>query len=226
MNEIWKPVSGYEGYYEVSSCGRVRSKERVVVRSDGVAQTRRSRMKKLTDTPDGYLIVKLSRDGVNRRMPVHALVAKEFVEGYRPGLEVNHIDYNRKNNSAENLEWVTHEENIQHTIKGHRHISQVRNMSGTANPNYGNRKLSQKYRSNHQLSKEKQSRPGTMNGRAHAVSMTDASGTEKCFGCMTECAEYLVSSGYTSVAAQYIAAKISKAASCGHTYLGCNFHFI
>mgnify|MGYP003311635078 CR=1 FL=1 len=64
-----------------------------------------------TENSDGYYTVHLSKDGYNERVPIHILVAKTFVSGYQQGLEVDHLDTDRKNNVYTNLEWVTHEEN-------------------------------------------------------------------------------------------------------------------
>lgn len=105
MKEVWKDVKGYEGLYQVSSEGRVVSNKRPGT-SGG--------MKKLTENQDGYLRVKLCKDSDNRRYMVHRLVYEAFVGPIPDGLEINHIDENKKNNSIQNLEAVSHLENINH----------------------------------------------------------------------------------------------------------------
>lgn len=224
--EEWRSITGYDGYYEVSNTGKVRSLDRVVVRSDGVHQVRKGKLKSLFITPDGYLDVKLSMNGQDRRYGIHYLVAREFVDGFEDGLEVNHKDYNRKNNQHWNLEWVTHKQNIQHTIDGKRHITQIRDMSGTNNPNYGNRSLSAKYSKNKALSIEKQSRPGSKNGRARVVIMTSPSGNELTFECIKYCAQHLIDTGVTRCKDVYsVSAYISQAAEKDVEYYRHKFRF-
>ena len=114
------------------------------------------------ETFDGYYQVGTKSGSVKS----HRLVAMCFVEGRTAERnEVNHKDFNRKNNRADNLEWMTHTENIQYSVK----YGKPKDISGEKNPNYGNHKLSQKYADNPELSQEKQSRPGAQNGRATPV---------------------------------------------------------
>jgi len=104
MTEIWKPVVGYEGYYDVSSRGRIRSvntkRRRKIV----------SRILKSGLRPDGYHNVVLSREGVTRTRTVHRIVAEAFLGPSE--LTVNHRDGDRGNNSVGNLEWLSIRENI------------------------------------------------------------------------------------------------------------------
>lgn len=69
---------------------------------------------KQTINRDGYCMVKLCRDGYEKNCPVHRLVADAFFDGEHDGLDVNHIDGNKKNNFIGNLEWVTRSENLRH----------------------------------------------------------------------------------------------------------------
>ena len=77
---MWKSVNGYEGYYEVNEFGVVRSLDRYIERSDGTVQLRKAREMTQWENRDGYLTVKLSRDGVSQRIPVHRLVGMAFVD--------------------------------------------------------------------------------------------------------------------------------------------------
>ena len=117
MEEIWKPISGYEGKYEVSSFGRVRSvdHQRAVVPKDTVC-TIKGRILKPAKTSSGYMGVTLCKDGRRITESVHRLVAMAFVPGYFDGAHVNHIDENKENNRADNLEWVTPTENNRHGL--------------------------------------------------------------------------------------------------------------
>ena len=105
-NEIWKPISAFEGRYEVSDLGRVRGPS--------------GRVLKPGKTNSGYLIVHLMRQGKRHARTVHRLVAAVFCEGYEPGLHVNHKDHERLNNTATNLEWVTRSQNMLHSSRAGR----------------------------------------------------------------------------------------------------------
>lgn len=224
--EVWKDISGYLGYYEVSNYGRVRSKERKIVRKDGVIQTRHQRIKIQNKNRDGYMTVKLSKGGIDRRFPVHVLVAKEFVEGFQDVLEVNHKNFDRADNRSLNLEWVTHHENIQYTVAGGRHVSQICDFRGSNNPNFGNHGLHIKYENDLSLSKQKQSRPGAKNGRARPVTMVDENGETHKFEYIRACAKYIVDSGISSSKkVDSVTPHISNAASTGSVYLHCKFNF-
>lgn len=106
--EEWRDITEYEGYYQVSSKGNVRSLDRTIVNSDG--STRRIKGKQLTPfiTNVGYVQVRLMKNGNQKHMYVHRLVSKEFISNPMNYKEVNHIDYNKENNCVENLEWCTH----------------------------------------------------------------------------------------------------------------------
>lgn len=119
MKEIWKDVIGYEGYYQVSNLGRFRSLDRKITRSDGMTYLKKGEIKTGTKNKDGYLAIKLCKDGSYKSACIHRLVAEVFVENDDICLktEVNHIDTNRANNRADNLEWVSHIDNIRHSAK-------------------------------------------------------------------------------------------------------------
>ena len=105
--EEWRAIYGWP--YEVSSLGRVRRRERAVSRRVGTFLG--------GSVSRGYLDVVLCRDGTTARHRVHHLVAAAFV-GPRPaGLQINHIDGDKFNNRASNLEWVTGAANIQHAYR-------------------------------------------------------------------------------------------------------------
>lgn len=109
--EEWRAVPGYEGFYEVSSLGRVRSLDRL--HAPRVRQ-KQGRVLRLLARKKKYLAVRLSKAGQIKMWNVHALVLMAFV-GPRPsGYEGNHIDGNSLNNTAANLEWVTPLVNMRH----------------------------------------------------------------------------------------------------------------
>lgn len=201
--------------------------DRVVNKSDGVIQHRRGRILPQRVTCDGYKTVRLSRDANRRQFYVHVLVALAFVDGYFPGAEVNHKDFDRSNNDFSNLEWVTHLENIEYSIRSGRHITQRRDMSGENNPNFGNRKLSERYSSDTVLAIAKQSRKGSQNGRAVPIQMILPDGSIYSFGYMIECAKQMIDMGLCkSVDPESVSAYVSKAARTGKKYCGCDFSYL
>lgn len=102
--EEWRDVPGYEGFYKVSSLGRVRSMDRVVLGADGVSVFVDGQMMSLTKDSTGYLSVSLRRPGERQRWQVHRMVALAFIQAPIPrGMHVCHCDGNRKNNVLSNL---------------------------------------------------------------------------------------------------------------------------
>lgn len=123
----WLPVIGYESIYEVSNHGQVRSLDRDVWNPAGPGPTGvYVKRKGKTLTPRiaeayGYYQVVLCADGRRKGMAIHRLVALHFVSGDH-SLQVNHIDGDKLNNRADNLEWVTCLDNVRHY---HREIKNV-----------------------------------------------------------------------------------------------------
>lgn len=127
MQEIWKSVKGYEGLYEVSNYGNVRSLAHTTeIERNGIKikMPHPSKILKPQKRQHGYLSVCLyGRGGKNGRFKqasVHRLVAEAFVPNPRNCEEVNHIDEDKQNNRADNLEWCTHKENSNHGTRGAR----------------------------------------------------------------------------------------------------------
>ena len=104
MEEIWKPIKDYEGLYEISNLGRVKSLK------DNHGKDREHILKPIKDTK-GYLVVNLSKNGKHKPFQIHRLVGFAFVDGYFEGAHIDHIDTNRLNNVWTNLRWVTQKEN-------------------------------------------------------------------------------------------------------------------
>ena len=121
MPELWQPIEGYEGFYEVSDHGRVRSLDRTV-RCKGGHRTIRGRVLHPGTDKDGYKKVDLSSHGIVKTHRIARLVAKAFVDG-DTSLTVNHKDLNRANNAASNLEWVTAADNIKHSYQQFRRLT-------------------------------------------------------------------------------------------------------
>lgn len=118
--EIWKDIEGYEGLYQVSNLGRIKSMAN--------NKTRKEKILKENKNNYGYHIVGLSKKNVRNFKLVHRLVAMAFIENVNNYKEINHIDENKDNNSADNLEWTTHSMNIKHGSGMKRaHTSVIRN---------------------------------------------------------------------------------------------------
>lgn len=112
MDENWKPVKNYEGYYEVSNKGNVRSLDRVIIYPDGHRQLHKGVLLSKQITTWGYEQVKLTRNKKITRKHVHDLVADAFIPNNDNLLEVNHKNHIKTDNCVDNLEWTTHEDNM------------------------------------------------------------------------------------------------------------------
>ncbi|MEY1677243.1 HNH endonuclease [Gordonia phage Malachai] len=109
--ELWRPVVGYEGYYEVSDHGHVRSLDRLVEASDGRTLRIQGRDRKLWRTPDGHLKTSLHKDGESRVPLIHRLVMDAFVGPCPLGMEVCHRNGVGTDNRLSNLRYGTRSEN-------------------------------------------------------------------------------------------------------------------
>lgn len=144
MGEVWKDVIGYEGYYQVSNCGNVRSMHRTfhakylkntpIVKLNG-------RIRKPYLGKDGYYVVNLKKDGASKTFSIHRLVALHFVGNPQNKKCVDHINTCRTDNRASNLRWVSYKENQNNPItKEHLRNSKL----GNNHPQYG-KKQSKEY---------------------------------------------------------------------------------
>lgn len=134
--EKWKDIKGYEGYYQVSNYGNVKSMDRVISNGHSL-HLHKGRIMKLKG--DRYKEIFLCKEGKGKKFFVHRLVAAAFIDNKDIKPEVNHIDGNKTNNHFSNLEWCTSKENKKHAWDNGYYT--VRDMHGINNPNYkhGNR---------------------------------------------------------------------------------------
>lgn len=115
--EVWKPIKGYEGLYEVSNYGNVKS----LFNSEKILHP--------TDNGSGYLTINLRKDGKRKSFYIHRLVASAFVGNPNNVNVVNHLDFNKFNNRASNLEWVTQKENVRYSRHRMRHPKSITNSN-------------------------------------------------------------------------------------------------
>ena len=111
MNEIWKDIKDYEGIYQVSNLGRVKT----------------DRILKVGKNKGGYLGVSLSKNSVISPQRVHRLVAEAFILNPENKPQVNHIDEDKTNNKVSNLEWMTAKENSNHGTRNKR-VSKIKSI--------------------------------------------------------------------------------------------------
>ena len=159
MEEIWKDIAGYEGVYQVSNTGLVRSLDRY---TEG-GRFFSGRLMAQSKDKDGYLILGLYSNRKGKTFKVHRLVAKAFVDNPYNLPEVNHIDEDKTNNHADNLEWCSTAYNLTY---GHRldcvrgenapkskltpdQIKEIRRTYIKGDPEFGQSALGKKYGVSH-----------------------------------------------------------------------------
>jgi len=142
--EKWKDIKGYEGHYQISSNGNVKS-----------LKFNKNRILKSPENRKGYLIVGLFKNGTGKIQRVQRLVAKHFIPNPDNKLCVNHKNGIKTNNRVENLEWVTNQENITHAIENGLYptkinceiAKEIRELYATKS--YSQRKVASKYNLSH-----------------------------------------------------------------------------
>lgn len=134
MQEIWKDISNYEGLYQVSNLGNVRSLDHI--RINGKSEDRKclqkGRMLKPAVQSIGYKFVVLSKNGKTKGYRVHRLVVETFIPNPNGYECINHKDENKLNNNVENLEWCTISYNNQYGTKKERQTKSIQKTSGKA----------------------------------------------------------------------------------------------
>ena len=107
--EIWKDVIGYEGMYQVSNCGRIKSLKRKFVLKDVILKNGINQ--------NGYPVINLCDNGEQKLKTIHRIVLEAFTEPESHKNCINHIDGNKINNNINNLEWCTQKENVRHAFR-------------------------------------------------------------------------------------------------------------
>ena len=111
--ETWRDIEGYEGIYQVSDLGNVRSVDRL----DAANHKIKGRAMRLSQRRTKYLQLSLSAEGKNKKHMVHRLVAQAFIPNPYSKSDVNHVNGVKDDNRLSNLEWCTHKENVDHAIR-------------------------------------------------------------------------------------------------------------
>ena len=115
--EVWKDVVGYEGLYQVSNFGNVKSLDRIVNKPNGVSYLRKGKICTQSKSNLGYMTVGFTVNNKKVNKYVHRLVAEAFITNMNNYPQVNHIDCDKTNNRMYNLEWCTNSQNHIHASK-------------------------------------------------------------------------------------------------------------
>jgi hypothetical protein len=110
-------IKGYEGMYEISNYGRVKSLARTIIYSNGAVHKVDEKIKNARKNPDGYRRASLSKGSIKENYSIHRLVAEHFIPNPNNLEQVNHITGDKERNEAWNLEWCTESDNMKHAHK-------------------------------------------------------------------------------------------------------------
>jgi hypothetical protein len=115
--EIWKNIEGYEGFYQISNLGNVKSLCRLVGNHSGFKKLLKEKILKTHISKTGYFVINLKINSKRKTFKLHRLIAYSFIEKIKGKEYINHINGIKTDNRVENLEWVTIKENNYHAIK-------------------------------------------------------------------------------------------------------------
>ncbi|WP_286777107.1 NUMOD4 domain-containing protein [Sphingobacterium sp. UBA2074] len=128
-NEIWRDIPGYEGIYQSSTKGFIRSLDRLLKNSKGQF-IKKGSIKSLNKSKNGYLSVDLYRDNKRQTLLIHRIIAITFINNTKNADTVNHINGDKYDNDVNNLEWCTYSENHKHSYEK---LGRIAGMKGKRN---------------------------------------------------------------------------------------------
>lgn len=117
MTKLWRDIKGFEGFYQVSDTGDVRSVDRTIIFSDGRERFFHGKVLSPSVGNHGYKTIVLKKNGLCRAFTIHRLVANAFIPNPNGFSEVNHKDEDKLNNFVGNLEWCSHKYNMSYGTK-------------------------------------------------------------------------------------------------------------
>lgn len=130
QDEIWKDVTGYEGFYMVSNNGNIKRLDRHVFnKANGTNSFIKGQTRKPDTLNKKYAQISLCKDGATKKFLIHRLVAIAFIPNPENLSEVNHIDHDKLNNNDSNLEWVTRSQNAAYAKKMGRYANMLHDES-------------------------------------------------------------------------------------------------
>lgn len=154
QQEIWKDIEGYEGLYQVSNLGRVKSCQKVVRSKGGFRRLQSKILSPQTNKKRNfYFFVRLQKNGKAKPFFVHRLVACAFIQNPKNLPQVNHKDGNKRNNLVENLEWCTASGNIQHAYSNGLITTQITHYRGVLAYRLNDKTFVGEYKSLHEAAK-------------------------------------------------------------------------
>ena len=115
QKEVWKDIKDYEGLYQVSNLGNVKSIDKIIKRKNGIEQHFKEKI--INKWNSNYAYVNLSKNGKGKTYTIHRLVAQAFIDNPNNYPCVNHKDENKKNNNVNNLEWCDYKYNNNYNFK-------------------------------------------------------------------------------------------------------------
>jgi hypothetical protein len=124
MEETWKDIVGYEGAYQISNLGRIKTLPRILIRRNGSPQTIKPKIRKNTLGNNGYYTLTLQVDGKKIRTEyIHQLLAKTFIPNPENHPNVCHKNDIKTDNRLENLYWGTRKDNAEDSVRNGRHVN-------------------------------------------------------------------------------------------------------